>query len=50
MLKDGKSEPEAQHSINMLCALVGWADQATLKLGPGGENQLAELRLSFQQP
>lgn len=50
MLKDGKSEPEAQQSIDMLCALVGWAEQATLRLGSGAEGQLAELRLSLQRP
>jgi hypothetical protein len=50
MLKDGKSEAEAQQSIDILCALAGWADRATLKLGPGGEKQLAELRLSFRKP
>ena len=50
MLKDGKSEAEAQQSIDILCALVGWAERATLKLGPGGEKQLAELRLNFRKP
>ena len=50
MLKDGKSEEEAQQSIGTLCALVGWADRATLKFGPGREKQLAELRLSFGKP
>ena len=48
MLKDGKSEAEAEQSIDTLFALASLADRATLKLGAGGEQQLAELRFSFR--
>jgi hypothetical protein len=48
MVKEGKSEAEAQQSIDFLCALVGWADQATLALGQGVGSPAAELRVRFR--
>jgi hypothetical protein len=50
MLKEGKSQAEAEQAIDMLCALIGWADRATLRLGQGGGQQAAELRFSFRKP
>jgi hypothetical protein len=49
MLKDGKTETEAQQSIDTLIALAGLADRASLRLG-GGTHDLAELRFSFRKP
>jgi hypothetical protein len=50
MVKKGKSQAEAEQGIDTLCALIGWADRATLKLGQGGDRTAAELRLSFRKP
>jgi len=50
MVNKGKSQTEAEQGIDTLCALIGWADRATLKLGRGGDHQAAELRLSFRKP
>ena len=50
MVKKGKSQAEAEQGIDTLCALIGWADRATLKLGQGGDSTAAELRLSFRKP
>ena len=50
MVKKGKSQAEAEQGIDLFCALIGWADRATLKLGQGGERQAGELRLTFRSP
>jgi len=50
MVKDGKTQPEAEAAMDTLTALAGWADRATLSTGNLGPGQIAELRLSFSQP
>jgi len=49
MVKKGKSQAEAEQGIDMLCAFIGWADRATLKLGQVGGQQAGELKLSFRK-
>jgi hypothetical protein len=50
MLKEGKSQPEAEIAIDTLCALVGLADRANFEAGGGARNPAAELRLFFSKP
>jgi len=50
MVKEGKSQQEAEASMDTLAALTGWADVATLTTGNLGRGQMAELRLRFSNP
>ena len=50
MLKDGKTQAEAEVTIDTLCSLAGWVDRASLQLGQGPAGQTGELRLTFSKP
>jgi hypothetical protein len=50
MVKEGKSQKEAEASIDNLIALIGWFEQANLATGNvGGAGQFAEARFSFSR-
>ena len=49
MLKDGKTQAEAEITINTLCDLAGWVERASFRAG-GAHNETSELRLLFAKP
>jgi len=49
MIKEGKSEAEAEIGIDTLIEVVGWFAGAELRIGHGEHSELVDVRLDFEQ-